>query len=67
VAQLTLAATLDARSGRSVDPAAFTPPLGEGPHAWIDPEGALVAIGALENGVGRVVRGFQPRPAETPA
>jgi tRNA pseudouridine55 synthase len=57
--QLTSPATLDARAGRPVDPAAFTPPLGEGPHAWLDPEGVLVAIGTLENGFGRVVRGFQ--------
>jgi tRNA pseudouridine55 synthase len=57
--QLTTLATIDARAGRAVDPSAFTPPLGEGPHGWLDPEGALVAVGALDHGVGRVLRGFR--------
>jgi tRNA pseudouridine55 synthase len=65
VAHLTPPATLDARAGRAVDPTAFTPALGEGPHAWLDPEGALVAVGALEAGVGRVIRGFRQAPPET--
>jgi tRNA pseudouridine55 synthase len=32
----------------------------EGPHAWLDAEGRLVAVGTLEDGTGRVLRGFNP-------
>jgi tRNA pseudouridine55 synthase len=39
-----------------------------GPHAWLGPDGELLAIGALvlEEGVGRVLRGFHgdPPPAD---
>lgn len=31
---------------------------GEGPHAWLDGERRLVAVGTLEDGTGRVLRGF---------
>jgi tRNA pseudouridine55 synthase len=58
--RLTPTATLDARAGRAVDASGFEPLPGAGPHAWLDPEGKLVAIGALEDGVGRVMRGFRP-------
>lgn len=36
----------------------------EGPHAWLDGEGRLIAVGTLEDGTGRVLRGFNP-PAAT--
>jgi tRNA pseudouridine55 synthase len=38
------------------------PGHGEGPHAWLDPAGTLVAVGELtRDGRGRVLRGFAPR------
>ncbi len=66
VAHLTVAGARDARHGRPIQPAdidtgaADGGPLNAGaPRAWLDAEGALVAVGQIEqDGRGRVLRGF---------
>jgi tRNA pseudouridine55 synthase len=67
VAMLSEAGTLDARHGRCVAADAIDCP-GPGPHAWLDRDGALVAVGEVDaTGVGRVLRGFAGRsPQERP-
>lgn len=58
VARLTSSGCEDARQGRRVHPTAIASPA-LGPCAWLNPEGALVAIGEIEaDGGGRVLRGF---------
>ncbi len=51
-----------ARQGRELGPEDFrTAPAGEGPFAWLDPLGTLVAIGqATSTSTYRVLRGFSP-------
>ncbi len=51
------AAVAAARVGKPV-PATGIVPFGDGPHAWLDGSGALVAVGQREGDVGRVIRGF---------
>jgi len=53
VARLTEVGARDAHHGRPVQPADIDAPTA-GPCAWLDPHGALVAVGEL----GRVLRGF---------
>jgi tRNA pseudouridine55 synthase len=61
-AQLTERGARDARHGKAVR-AEDLDTLEPGPHAWIDPAGALVAVGALEaDGRGKVLRGFTSSP-----
>jgi tRNA pseudouridine55 synthase len=55
---LTEAGVTHARAGRPVPPGDLGT-LDEGEHAWLAPDGALVAIGRVEGGAGRVVRGFR--------
>jgi len=55
VARLTEVGARDAHHGRTVQPADIDAPTA-GPCAWLDPHGALVAVGEL----GRVLRGFGP-------
>jgi tRNA pseudouridine55 synthase len=58
VARITEAGENDARHGRAVDTHDLAPAI-EGPHAWLDAQGALVAIGERDAaGTGRVLRGF---------
>jgi tRNA pseudouridine55 synthase len=58
VALLTEAGAVDARHGRVVVPTEIDAP-GAGPHAWLDRDGRLVAVGAIDaGGAGRVLRGF---------
>jgi tRNA pseudouridine55 synthase len=57
VVNLTEAGTREARHGRLVPPAEMDAPR-EGDCAWVSPDGQLVAIGRLEGGLGRVVRGM---------
>jgi tRNA pseudouridine55 synthase len=57
VVRLTQAGTREARHGRPV-PAGEMDPSREGDAAWLSPEGQLVAIGRLDAGQGRVVRGM---------
>jgi len=57
-AKLTAAGAAHARAGRAV-PTAELDPAEPGVHAWIAQDGALVAIGEIEDGVGRVRRGFR--------
>jgi tRNA pseudouridine55 synthase len=59
-ATLSEAAVLAARVGKPV-PADGIVPFWDGPHAWLDASGALVAIGERVDDVGRVRRGFVPR------
>jgi tRNA pseudouridine55 synthase len=70
VARLTDAGVRDARHGRPVQPedvdagaaSPDRPGLGA-PCAWLDAEGALVAVGQIEqDGRGRVLRGFGGQP-----
>jgi tRNA pseudouridine55 synthase len=57
-ATLTEAGVAHARAGRKI-------PLDDlgtndaGEHAWLAPDGALVAIGRIEEGAGKVTRGFR--------
>ena len=57
-ATLTEAGTSHARAGRRVplEDLGTTEP---GEHAWLAPDGALVAIGRIEDGAGKVTRGFR--------
>ncbi len=60
VARLSEVGARDARFGRAVRPGDLDPagPVGTA-TAWLDPEGALVAIGEWrEDGTGKVLRGF---------
>lgn len=51
----------DARHGKRIAPEHLGD-LGRGPAAWLDLEGALVAVGErTEDGEGKVLRGFGPR------
>jgi len=57
-ARLTERGAVDARHGRAVQ-ATDLEGAGPGPCAWLDPLGALVAVGELRaDGCGRVLRGF---------
>jgi tRNA pseudouridine55 synthase len=55
VARLSEVGARDAHHGRPVQPGDIDAPTA-GPCAWLDPHGALVAVGEL----GRVLRGFGP-------
>jgi tRNA pseudouridine55 synthase len=54
---LTEAGAAHARAGRRVPPTEMSTDA-EGEHAWLAPDGALVAVGRFEDGAGRVTRGF---------
>jgi len=55
VVRLTPDGATDARHGR---PVRFDPPI-PGPHAWLAPDGDLVAVGEVDDeGRGRILRGF---------
>ncbi len=60
VARLSGRGTDDARAGRRVAPSDLVREgQALGPHAWLAPDGALVAVGEIEaDGSGRVLRGF---------
>jgi len=55
---LTEAGVLHARAGRKI-PLEDLGTKDEGEHAWLAPDGALVAIGRIEEGAGKVTRGFR--------
>jgi len=57
---LTEAGVQHARAGRAV-PLDDLASRDDREHAWLAPDGELVAIGRLDGGVGRVVRGFTAR------
>jgi len=57
VAKLSEAGTAHARAGRAVPPSEIEP-AAPGVHAWLAPDGALVAVGEIEGDAGRVKRGF---------
>ncbi|MGH7440722.1 MAG: tRNA pseudouridine(55) synthase TruB [Polyangiaceae bacterium] len=57
VAHLTEAGEREARHGRPVPPAEMDVQY-EGDAAWLSPDGQLVAIGRIDAGQGRVVRGM---------
>ena len=59
VTTLTALGLEQARVGKRVAPEDLGTHA-EGPHAWLDGEGRLVAVGTLEDGTGRVLRGFNP-------
>lgn len=64
-ATLTDAGVTHARAGRAVPLADFSGPPPTSPtdpdFAWLAANGVLVAIGRIENGAGKVTRGFTPR------
>jgi len=61
--KLTDDAAIDARHGRAVSMGTVRP----GPHAWIAPDGALVAIGEVDaDGRGKVIRGFVQEDRQRP-
>jgi tRNA pseudouridine55 synthase len=55
---LTEAGVAHARAGRRVPPADLSSHA-PGEHAWLTPDGSLVAVGSIQDDSGRVVRGFQ--------
>jgi tRNA pseudouridine55 synthase len=57
-ATLTTKGTADAKNGRPISLEDIHPQAPT-PHAWLDESGALVAIGEIQEGVGRVLRGFR--------
>lgn len=57
VVHLTEAGTREARHGRPVPPEEMDAPRA-GDAAWLSPDGHLVAIGRIDGGQGRVVRGM---------
>jgi tRNA pseudouridine55 synthase len=57
-ATLTEAGAVHARVGRKV-PLDDLWPNDAGEHAWLAPDGALVAIGRIEDDAGKVTRGFR--------
>jgi tRNA pseudouridine55 synthase len=58
VARLTPSGARDARCGRIVQHSDIAP-ITAGPCAWLDDQGALVAVGAVDaDGRGSVIRGF---------
>jgi tRNA pseudouridine55 synthase len=64
VARLTESGTRDARFGRALRPEDASWTTSSGPHAWLGPQGELVAVGErTEDGTGRVLRGFASEPA----
>jgi tRNA pseudouridine55 synthase len=58
MATLTDIGVAHARAGRRVPLIEIAPPH-ERTSAWLAPTGALVAIGCIEDGTGRVIRGFR--------
>jgi tRNA pseudouridine55 synthase len=62
VARLSATGVRDAGYGRTIaagDIEATGPGPAPGPHAWLDPDGRLVAVGELrDDGLGHVLRGF---------
>ena len=58
VARLSETGARDARHGRAVQPVDIDAPV-QGPCAWLDGHGALVAVGETVDGRGRVLRGFR--------
>lgn len=59
-ATLDEAGVAHARAGRAVPLTCFSPHTeSASEHAWLAPDGALVAIGRIALGVGRVTRGFR--------
>ena len=65
-ARLTETGERDARFGRRVRSEDFVHERHDGPHAWLAPDGALVAVGERDaEGLGQVIRGFA-RPVTPP-
>ncbi len=65
VVTLTAEGVTLARHGKPLPLTAFeTPPGSDVPHAWLDREGALVAVGLCTADVGKVLRGFSPPTTE---
>jgi tRNA pseudouridine55 synthase len=65
VAQLTESGVRDARHGRPVR-AEDIDASSNAPHAWLDPNGELVAIGSMkDDGTGQVLRGFAAPPTSS--
>jgi tRNA pseudouridine55 synthase len=58
VATLTDSGVGHARAGRPV-PLSDLSTRASGEHAWLAPDGALVAVGSVQGDVGRVTRGFR--------
>jgi tRNA pseudouridine55 synthase len=58
VVRLTAAGVTEARFGRTLERGLAHEDPSAGPTAWIDEDGALIAIGSFDDGVGRVLRGF---------
>ncbi|HEX6276122.1 MAG TPA: tRNA pseudouridine(55) synthase TruB [Polyangiaceae bacterium] len=59
-AELTTAGAAKARLGQRLGTEHFAvAPASEGPHAWLDPDGGLVAIGQSSEQSFRVLRGFR--------
>jgi tRNA pseudouridine55 synthase len=63
VLRLTTELTVAARQGKRF--AWPADPIAEGPHAWLDEGGKLVAVGEPREGLARVVRGFFAAPAQS--
>lgn len=59
VTTLTALGLEQARVGKRLAPADLGTSA-EGPHGWLDGDGRLVAVGTMEDGTGRVLRGFNP-------
>ena len=57
-APLTETGVAHARAGRRV-PLDDLGTNDDGEHAWLAPDGTLVAIGRIEDGSGKVTRGFR--------
>ncbi len=61
--RLTAEGVVDARHGRRIEPGKVDAmPEDLGPRAFLDPDGALIAIGRREEDLLRVVRGIAPLP-----
>ena len=63
VLALTAELTLAARQGKRFPWPAD--PIADGPHAWLDEGGKLVAVGEAHEGLARVTRGFFAAPAQS--
>jgi len=61
-ASLTADGSVRTGHGKPLSEADFVAPPSNGVYALVDPEGSLIAIARIDEGVGRVLRGFRPRP-----
>jgi tRNA pseudouridine55 synthase len=59
VLRLTATGVAHARSGRPLPLADILGTALPGPSAWVDDSGTLVAVGEIDDGHGRVIRGFR--------